>query len=1099
MSDSWDERARTWLKRLFGDTNEKRLKSLTGYVELANAFEPEMQKLTDEELKDKTAQFKQKIENALKEVPDVNLVPEDAPKMPGQFRTEKDKVLAEVLEEMLPEAFAVVREAGKRVLGMRHFDVQFIGGAALHLNKIAEMRTGEGKTLVATLPAYLNALTGRGVHVVTVNDYLARRDAEWMGQLYKFLGLSVGLVYSHQPDHEKWEAYRADITYGTNHEFGFDYLRDNMQDSLDKLVQRPYYYAIVDEVDNILIDEARTPLIISGFPTESFQEIYIRMAQIAPRLERGMDKDDEDCDYYVDEKTRNVLITERGVKGAENILGVTDLYDMHYNFAHHLAQALRAKELYKLDIDYVIRQNEEGKPEIIIVDEFTGRMMVGRRWSDGLHQAIEAKEGVPIQEETMTFASITYQNLFRLYPKLSGMTGTAMTEAAEFNKIYNLDVVAIPTNKTSVRKDVADVIYKTEAQKYFSVVEEIVEMHQLGRPVLVGTVSIAKSELIADLLSKPQKMNEYLLKKIKKVVDLIKKQNISGTSIENLKKVFERPGLIDSEKFEQICKQIEEEFPRKYDELVERCYSILQTAKVLEAIRKGIDHTVLNAKYHEKEALIVAQAGRRGAVTIATNMAGRGTDILLGGNSEYLAKQKLGLTKAEDDPDYDEKLRQLTTKMKAETDEEHDEVVKLGGLHIIGTERHEARRIDNQLRGRAGRQGDPGTTRFFLSLEDNLMRIFGGEKIAKLMDFMNADEEMPIESGMVTKSIENAQRKVEMHHFDARKNVLQYDDVLNTQREVIYRERRRILEKSDLRSNIEEMLEEHVDATLEGHIDPTVPPEAWEESGLPEALAALTNDIPLLKDVSVKELVGLSYEDLRIKLIEAVKLAYSVREEHIGKEIMREMERHILLRTIGNKWVDYLHNIDLLREGIHLRSYAQKDPLQEYKREAFDMFNLLLRSIQEESIQLIFHAQPMMVDFEAMQAEQAGDMLDQARDMLDQDESADEAPLNHDENGGKLHQDIERTIARFMQDLSHDASGDAALEHADVPDFAEGGAERFAGGDAKLQQGGSDSGRSDASPERGNEPKNGKGQPKSSRPQVESISPGTDGGATPDP
>jgi preprotein translocase subunit SecA len=978
----WDERARGWLKGLFGDTNEKRLKFLREFAEAANNLESRISPLTDDELRAKTAEFKQRIENGLKDVVDAKLIPDDVPKMPGQYRTRKDKVLSEIMEGLLPEAFAVCREASSRVLGMRHFDVQFIGGAALHFNKIAEMRTGEGKTLVATLPAYLNALTGRGVHVVTVNDYLARRDSEWMGQLYKFLGLNVGLVYSHQPEQEKWNAYRADITYGTNHEFGFDYLRDNMRKSLDQLAQRDYYFAIVDEVDNILIDEARTPLIISGFPTESFQELYVRMAQLSPGLHRGKDKDDEECDYFVDEKARNVMLTEEGVKNGEHLLGVPDLYDMKYNFAHHLVQSLRAKELYKKDTDYVIDINEQGNPEIVIVDEFTGRKMHGRRWSDGLHQAIEAKEQVPIQEETLTYASITYQNLFRLYPKLAGMTGTAMTEAAEFSKIYNLDVVAIPTNKPSIRKDQADIIYKTEAQKYYSVIEDIVDLHEQGQPVLVGTTSIEKSELIAELLSKPEKMNQYLLNKIKKCVNLKNKQNISGPSIDALMKQFDRPGLIDPVKFEEVCKQIEEAFPKKYDEFVERCFSILRTAKVLSAIRKGIPHNVLNAKHHEREALIVAQAGRKAAVTIATNMAGRGTDILLGGNPEYMAKDKLK-DSAEEDPEHEAKLKELTQKMKGEMAIEHEDVKSVGGLHIIGTERHEARRIDNQLRGRAGRQGDPGSTRFFLSLEDNLMRIFGGEKIAKLMDFMQADEEMPIESGMVTKSIENAQRKVESHHFDMRKHVLQYDDVLSTQREVIYRERRRILERADLRTNMIDMFEEHLDIVLETHIDSSQPPEAWEEEGsLQEVLKILTSDIPLLSDLNAEELAGLSYHDLRTKLLDSIKLAYEVRENNLGVELMRDMERQILLNTIDSKWVDYLHNIDLLREGIHLRGYGQRDPLQEYKREAFDMFNLLLRSIQEESIQLVFRAQPVMVDFDQFENAQevGGEEGDQAND-----------------------------------------------------------------------------------------------------------------------
>lgn len=999
MSDSWDDKARQWLKGLFGDTNEKRLKGLQAYVERTNVFESELSKLSDDELRGKTAEFRQKIDNALAGVEDIQLIAADAPKMPGQLRTQKDKVLGQVLEKMLPEAFAVCREAGKRTLGMRHFDVQLLGGAALHFNKISEMRTGEGKTLVATLPAYLNGLSGRGVHVVTVNDYLARRDAEWMGQIYRFLGLSVGLIYSHQPDAEKHASYRADIAYGTNHEFGFDYLRDNMRTSLDQLVQRPYYYAIVDEVDNILIDEARTPLIISGFPTESYVELYQHMAAVAPMLERGKDKDDEDCDYYVDEKSRNVLLTERGIDNAEKILGTSDLYDVKWNLAHHLTQALRAKELYKVDTDYVIRPNEEGKPEIVIVDEFTGRMMIGRRWSDGLHQAIEAKERVPIQEETMTYASITYQNLFRLYPKLSGMTGTAMTEAPEFQKIYNLDVMSIPTNRANIRIDNADVIYKTELQKYYSVVEEIVEMHKLGRPVLVGTTSIEKSELIDELLSKPHKMGEYLNRKLLKAVDMIKRQKLEGPAIDGLKKVFERPGLIDADKFLELCQQVEKEFP-KADELVEKCYSVQRTAAVIAAIRKGINHSVLNAKYHEKEALIVAQAGRKGAVTVATNMAGRGTDILLGGNPEYLAKEKLkkdGFLPEQEG--YEEKVKELTSKFKADTDREHDEVVSLGGLHIIGTERHESRRIDNQLRGRAGRQGDPGTTRFFLSLEDNLMRIFGGDKIARLMEFIKVDEEMPIESGMVTKSIEGAQKKVEAHHFDMRKHVLQYDDVLNTQREVIYRERRRILEKADLKSGIIDMLEEHLDIVLHTYINSEDPPETWEETGLPEVLSTLRNDVPMLEEIKVDELMGLAYDELREKLLDAVKLAYEVREEHIGPENMRELERQVLLRTIDSKWVDYLHNIDILREGIHLRGYGQRDPLQEYKREAFEMFDSLLRSIQEESLQLLFRAQPVMLNLEELEELIHPDELDAGEE--DESFSEPDSPASEIETAGQ--------------------------------------------------------------------------------------------------
>ena len=987
MLDNFEEKARGFVKKLFGDTNEKRVKILEPYVARANSFEAALEKLSDDELRGKTAEFKRLIEKAVAEAPDLKLIADDVPRMPGQVRTAKDRALGEVLEQILPEAFAVCREGSKRVLGMRHFDVQFMGGAALHFNKIAEMRTGEGKTLVATLPTYLNALAGRGAHVVTVNDYLARRDSEWMGKLYGFLGLSTGLVYSHQPDWEKQAAYATDITYGTNHEYGFDYLRDNMRKSLDEMVQRPYYFGIVDEVDNILIDEARTPLIISGFPRESFTELYVRMSQIAPLLERGKDKEDEDCDYYVDEKARNVMLTERGIINGEKMIGADDLFDMHHNYAHHLVQALRAKEIYKLDTDYVIHPNEEGKPEVTIVDEFTGRMMQGRRWSDGLHQAIEAKENVPIQEETLTFASITYQNLFRLYPKLAGMTGTAMTEANEFAKIYNLDVVAIPTNRPNVRQDLADVIYKNERMKYIAVTEEIVDMHQAGRPVLVGTVSIEKSELIDDLLSKPQKMNEYLIWKLKKIEDLLttRKLPTDNSTIAALRKIFERPGQIDCDKLEEAVKKFEAEFPKE-EELNDRLFSLLRTAKVVAAIRKGIPHAVLNAKHHEKEAMIVAQAGRKGAVTVATNMAGRGTDILLGGNAEYLAKEKLRKDYPDElihsDPEkmaeYDAQLKELTKKMKEEiTSKEHDEVVANGGLHIIGTERHEARRIDNQLRGRAGRQGDPGTTRFFLSLEDQLMRIFGGQTISKLMDFIKADEDLPIESNMVTNSIENAQKKVEAHHFDMRKHVLQYDDVLSTQREVIYRERRRLLEHADLRGDMQNMLKEHLDLILEAHLDPDSPPELYEENGLPEVLQALSMDIPMISEIKVSELKHLAYDDLREKLWEAVELAYKVREEHVGVEEMREFERQVLLHNIDGKWVDYLHNIDLLREGIQLRAYGQRDPLQEYKREAFNMFNQLLRSIQAESIQQLFRAQPqseMMEIFDISQI--TPDMID---------------------------------------------------------------------------------------------------------------------------
>ena len=684
------------LFKWLGGSNEQKIKSIEGVIEHINALEPEFEKLSDDELKAKTQEFK--------EILSKREVSED-------FREDR-KLEKKALDKILPEAFATVREAAKRVLNMRHFDVQLMGGYFLHNGQIAEMRTGEGKTLVATLPAYLNALTGKGVHVITVNDYLAKRDSEWMGRVYRFLGLTVGVILADNRGASEYDdkraAYRCDITYGTNNEFGFDYLRDNMATSNDMLVQRPYNYAIIDEVDSILIDEARTPLIISG-KLEKSADTYKLMAKIAPKLKK-------DVDYEVDEKNKNVILTEEGIANAEKLIGCKDLFDISNQFAHHLLQALKAKELFIKDTDYVVKNGE-----VMIVDEFTGRLMEGRRWSDGLHQAVEAKEHVKIQDETQTLASITFQNLFRLYPKLSGMTGTAMTEEAEFGKIYNLEVTVIPTNKKDIRINYPDVIYKTERAKFNAVVEDIIAQHKIGRPVLVGTISIEKSEYLSKLLKK-------------------------------------------------------------------RC----------------IKHNVLNAKYHEKEAYIIAQAGRYGAVTIATNMAGRGTDILLGGNAEYLAKDMLD-TKGynpETTPDYEEKKKQALSQAKQITTEEHEKVVAAGGLHVIGTERHESRRIDNQLRGRAARQGDPGSTRFFLSLEDNLMRIFGGDKLMHIMTMLNVEEDMAIESPLITKQIQSAQRKVETYHFDIRKNVLEYDDVMNIQREKFYAQRKRVLNQCNLSEDL---------------------------------------------------------------------------------------------------------------------------------------------------------------------------------------------------------------------------------------------------------------------------------------------------------
>ncbi len=858
-----------WLLKLLGDPNERKIKSVMGIVDHINALEPEFAKMTDIELKNKTDEFRSILASR---------------KTSDDFLTDR-ALEKEVLDKILPEAFATVREAGKRVLNMRHFDVQLVGGYFLHNGHIAEMRTGEGKTLVATLPAYLNALSGKGVHIVTVNDYLAKRDSDWMGQIYKFLGLTVGVVLSGSRGENEFEekkaAYSCDITYGTNNEFGFDYLRDNMAGSLEMLVQRPYNYAIIDEVDSILIDEARTPLIISG-RLEKSAETYKMMSKIAPQLKK-------DIDYEVDEKNKNIILTEEGIDRAQELTGVDDLFDIATQYAHHLLQALKAKELFTKDTDYVVKDGE-----VVIVDEFTGRLMDGRRWSDGLHQAIEAKENVKIQDETQTLASITFQNLFRLYPKLSGMTGTAMTEEAEFGKIYNLEVTSIPTNKDDIRINYSDVIYKTEKQKYLSVVDEIIEMNKKGRPVLVGTVSIEKSEYISDLLRK-----------------------------------------------------------------------------------RGVKHNVLNAKHHEKEAYIIAQAGRFGAVTIATNMAGRGTDILLGGNAEYLAKEELeNLKITSESPNYEQKKQEVLEKSRKLTEEEHNNVVLAGGLHVIGTERHESRRIDNQLRGRAARQGDPGSTRFFLSLEDNLMRIFGGEKITNLMNVLNVDESMAIEAPIISRQIQSAQKKVETYHFDIRKNVLEYDDVMNIQREKFYSQRRQVLKGEKLNENIVFMIEQEIDRLLKSYITPEMQPEEYVYDELQTMIKELHSIIPQLSDFTVSNIQGLKFDAVSEKLTQKAKYAYQDHEREIisfyndviskyedthtpqeafsAINVMRNIEKDVLLRVIDNKWIDHLHNIDMLRDGIGLRAYGQKDPLIEYKKEAYDLFNKMMFEIQGETVKHLF-------------------------------------------------------------------------------------------------------------------------------------------------
>ena len=866
------------LSKILGDPNERKVKRLDPIIRHINGLEEDMLKLTDDELRGKTAEFKQRIENALR----------------GKAPEDRKAVEKEILEDILPEAFAVVREGGRRVLNMRHFDVQLVGGIILHRGQIAEMRTGEGKTLVATLPSYLNALTGKGVHVITVNDYLAKRDSEWMGQLHRFLGLEVGLVQHHYHPGQRKISYGADITYGTNNEFGFDYLRDNMASSMHECVQRGLHYAIIDEVDSILVDEARTPLIISG-QLDQRTDIYVQMAQLAPRLRR-------DEHFKVEEKTKNILMSEEGVEYAEGILGVKELYDPENpELAHHLVQALRAKELYKRDVEYVVRYNEEkGFDEIVIVDEFTGRLMIGRRYSDGLHQAIEAKEGVKIQEETQTLATITFQNYFRMYNKLSGMTGTAATEEAEFGKIYNLEVTVIPTNKERIRKDLPDSIYKSVPAKFKAVAKEVAEMHQTGRPVLVGTISIEKSEYLGGLLAE-----------------------------------------------------------------------------------MGIPHHVLNAKFHESEAKIIAQAGQKGAVTIATNMAGRGTDIILGGNSEFMAKDFLIQLGLEPYP-YEDLTRALLRKDTAWADKVHaekfqeldqdtydkikaniykfvddckaggKEVVEIGGLHCIGTERHESRRIDNQLRGRAGRQGDPGSSKFFLSLEDDLMRLFGGDRIKTLMDKMQAEDDMDITSGMVSRSIEGAQRKVEVYHFNIRKQVLEYDDVMNNQRKIVYAERRKVLEGEDMRPVVLRMIEKFVRDTTQEFANPGVPVVEWDLAGL---LATLGDVIPLMKMITNAELEGLGSEVLATHLVEQAVSAYEAKEATMDLEMMRNIERQILLRIIDQKWISHLHDIDALRESIGLRAYGQKDPLLEYKREAYETFQALMRAIQADFITQIFHMQ----------------------------------------------------------------------------------------------------------------------------------------------
>jgi preprotein translocase subunit SecA len=946
------------LKALLGDPNARKLKRYQPLVKEINLLEEEIQPLTDEQLQAKTVEFRQRLEKAT-----------------------SDTIEQDILAEILPEAFAVVREASRRVLGMRHFDVQLIGGMVLHEGQIAEMKTGEGKTLVATLPSYLNGLTRKGVHVVTVNDYLARRDAEWMGQVHRFLGLTVGLIQQGMSPSERKQNYQADITYTTNSELGFDYLRDNMATTIEEVVQRPFNYCVIDEVDSILIDEARTPLIISG-QVERPSEKYIRAAQVAMSLERSstdpnarnsFEEIEPDGDYEVDEKGRNILMTDQGFAKAEELLGVTDLFDPKDPWAHYIFNAVKAKELFTLDVNYIVRNGE-----VVIVDEFTGRIMQGRRWSDGLHQAIEAKEQVEIQPETQTLATITYQNFFLLYPKLAGMTGTAKTEEPEFEKTYSLQVTIVPTNRISRRGDQADVVYKTEEAKWRAVAQECAEMHNLGRPVLVGTTSVEKSEYLSQLLH----------------------------------------GL-------------------------------------------EVPHNLLNAKPEnvEREAEIVAQAGRKGAVTIATNMAGRGTDIILGGNAEYMARLKLreyllprivrpedddammvkvpGTSKARKTPqgfanepgkkvktwkvspdifptelssategllretvDYavqvygDRSLQELDAEDKVAvaaekapspdpvinklresyqrilqeyeslTHLEHEEVVTLGGLHVIGTERHESRRIDNQLRGRAGRQGDPGSTRFFISLQDHLMRIFGGDRVSRLMDMFRVEEDMPIESRMLTGSLENAQKKVETHYYDMRKRVFEYDEVMNNQRRAIYAERRRVLEGVDLKEQIVKYAELTMNDIVEYYVNPELPSEEWR---LDTLVSKVKEFVYLLQDLTPDQLEDLSMEEMKMFLHEQVRIAYDIKEAQVNQvqpdlpvPLMRQAERFFTLQQIDTLWREHLQQMDALRDSIGLRGYGQKDPLIEYKSEGYELFLDMMISIRRNVVYGLFQFQPQM-------------------------------------------------------------------------------------------------------------------------------------------
>ena len=881
-----------FLTKVFGSSNQRFLKTLLPLVEQINALEPDVKKLSDEEMRARIATLREQVTS---EVGDITAKGDEA-------RKERKRRTQEALDRVLPEVFALTREASVRATGMRHFDVQLIGGIALHQGRIAEMRTGEGKTLVATLPATLNALTGRGVHVVTVNDYLATRDAEWMGRIYKFLGLSVGAIVNDLDDWERKDAYAADITYGTNNEFGFDYLRDNMKFDLATCVQHGYYFGIVDEVDSILIDEARTPLIISGASDEATDKYYQANA-IIPHLKRAeMNEEGKPGpgDFALDEKQHSAVLTEEGVDKAERLLGVGNLYDpSNMEMLHCVENALKAHTLYRLDHHYVVQDGA-----VIIVDEFTGRLMQGRRWSDGLHQAVEAKEGVKIERENQTLATITLQNYFRLYDKLSGMTGTAETEAPEFDATYKLEVAVIPTNRSMIRKDNSDVIYRTLPEKWDAIIEEIVERHQSGQPVLVGTVSVENSELISRRLSKAG----------------IRHRDESGNIL------IEGDGTIPNY------------------------------------------HHVLNAKHHEREAEIVAQAGRKGGITIATNMAGRGTDILLGGNPEFLAREHLKRQEMDPDEATKEQFEEAMAYIKPLVEKEHKEVVEAGGLHILGTERHESRRIDNQLRGRAGRQGDPGSSRFFLSLEDDLMRIFAGDKVKALMQRLGMEKGVAIESKMVSKRIEAAQKSVEARNFETRKHLLEYDDVMNRQRETIYGLRRQLMEEPDQREYVLGVAEDLLSDLIKQYLPVDAAPEDWDVENFSLQLHAT---YAFDADAEGIDFEQMTPPEIEQTVWEKVKASYELKETQVGAEALRTYERIIMLNIIDAQWKDHLLALDHLKQGIGLVGYGQKDPLVEYKKESFDMFQAMLDRIDTATIRTLFNLQVV--------AEQAPEQLQQRR------------------------------------------------------------------------------------------------------------------------